>query len=181
MDIMELESVMLRLSQKPRPMLSMDMVLGTALILWDMAMDILATLPRSQGRCSLWIWSWAPHLFFGTWLWTSWLLFPWPMLSMDMVLGTALILWDMAMDILATLPLADALYGYGLGHRTYSLGHGYGHLGYSSLGRCSLWIWSWAPHLFFGTWLWTSWLLFPWLWSWIWYWLWHLWIWKACC
>merc|ERR1719357_776370 len=30
----------------------------------------------------------------------------------------------------------DALYGsygvYGLGHRTYSLGHGYGHLGYSS-------------------------------------------------
>merc|ERR1719320_1712177 len=56
------------------------------------------------------------------------------MLSMDMVLGTALILWDMAMDILATLPLADALYGYGLGHRTYSLGHGYGHLGYSSLG-----------------------------------------------
>merc|ERR1719342_1749846 len=28
------------------------------------------------------------------------------MLSMDMVLGTALILWDMAMDILATLPLA---------------------------------------------------------------------------
>merc|ERR1712098_636797 len=44
MDIMELESVMLRLSQKPRLMLSMDMVLGTALILWDMAMDILATL-----------------------------------------------------------------------------------------------------------------------------------------
>jgi len=33
---------------------------------------------------------------------------------------------------------ADALYhsygGYGLGHRVYSLGHGYGHLGYSSLG-----------------------------------------------
>merc|ERR1712029_343664 len=45
MDIMELESVMLRLNQKPRLMLSMDMVLGTALILWDMAMDILATLP----------------------------------------------------------------------------------------------------------------------------------------
>ena len=44
MDIMDLESVMLRLNQKPRLMLSMDMVLGTALILWDMAMDILATL-----------------------------------------------------------------------------------------------------------------------------------------
>merc|ERR1719312_946121 len=75
MDIMDMESVMLRLNQKPRLMLSMDMVLGTALILWDMAMDILATLP-----------------------------------------------------------MADALYGYGLGHRTYSLGHGYGHLGYSSHG-----------------------------------------------
>merc|ERR1712013_747706 len=32
------------LSQKLRPMLSMDMVLGTALILWDVAMDILAIL-----------------------------------------------------------------------------------------------------------------------------------------
>merc|ERR1712013_345341 len=44
MVIMDMESVMLMLSQKLRPMLSMDMVLGTALILWDMAMDILATL-----------------------------------------------------------------------------------------------------------------------------------------
>merc|ERR1712112_614626 len=96
MDIMELESVMLRLSQKPRLMLSMDMVLGTALILWDMAMDILATLPlamvmdmvlamalmdmesvllRLNQRLKL-------------------------MLSMDMVLDTACILWDMVMDIL---------------------------------------------------------------------------------
>merc|ERR1719308_578302 len=96
MDIMELESVMLRLSQKPRPMLSMDMVLGTALILWDMAMDILATLPlamvmdmvlamalmdmesvllRLNQRLKL-------------------------MLSMDIVLDTACILWDMVMDIL---------------------------------------------------------------------------------
>merc|ERR1711862_901996 len=48
MDIMELESVMLRLNQKPRLMLSMDMVLGTALILWGMAMDILATLPLAM-------------------------------------------------------------------------------------------------------------------------------------
>merc|ERR1712098_55553 len=94
MDIMELESVMLRLSQKPRLMLSMDMVLGTALILWDMAMDILATLLlamvmdmvlamalmdmesvllRLNQRLKL-------------------------MLSMDMVLDTACILWDMVMD-----------------------------------------------------------------------------------
>merc|ERR1712183_1159809 len=44
----DMESVMLRLSQKLMPMLSMVhmefTVLGTALILWDMAMAILATL-----------------------------------------------------------------------------------------------------------------------------------------
>merc|ERR1740131_331124 len=72
------------------------MVLGTTLILWDMAMDILATLPldmvmdmvlamalmdmasvllRLNQRLKL-------------------------MLSMDMVLDTACILWDMVMDIL---------------------------------------------------------------------------------
>merc|ERR1711942_139892 len=77
MAIMDMESVMLRLNQKPRLMLSMDMVLGTALILWDMVMDILATLPLAM--------------------------------VMDMVLATALILWDMVMDILATLPLAMAM------------------------------------------------------------------------
>merc|ERR1719206_991801 len=96
MDIMDMESVRLMLNQKPRLMLSMDMVLGTALILWDMAMDILATLPlvmvmdmvlamalmdmesvllRLNQRLKL-------------------------MLSMDMVLDTACILWDMVMDIL---------------------------------------------------------------------------------
>merc|ERR1719430_2797644 len=46
MVLMDMESVMLRLSQ--RPMLSMvhmeSMVLDTALILWDMVMAILATL-----------------------------------------------------------------------------------------------------------------------------------------
>merc|ERR1712212_1329426 len=46
MALMDMESVMLRLSQ--RPMLSMvhmeSMVLDTALILWDMVMAILATL-----------------------------------------------------------------------------------------------------------------------------------------
>merc|ERR1712121_313660 len=39
---------MLMLNQKPRLMPSMDMVLGTALIVWDMAMDILATLPLAM-------------------------------------------------------------------------------------------------------------------------------------
>merc|ERR1719312_2145553 len=149
MDIMELESVMLRLSQKPRPMLSMDMVLGTALILWDMAMDILATLPRRQGRCSLWIWSWAPHLFFGTWLWTSWLLFPW--------------LWSWIWSSLWHL--------WRIWSWTPCLWLWKSWLLFSWLWP---WIWSWTPHLFSRTWLWTSWL-----WPWIWSWLWHIWIWKA--
>merc|ERR1719312_2186742 len=88
------------MSQRISALPSMDMVLGTALILWDMAMDILVTLPLAMVmvmvmdimdmesvRLRL---SQKPRL----------------MLSMDMVLGTALILWDMAMDTLATLPLA---------------------------------------------------------------------------
>merc|ERR1719244_1000209 len=45
---MDIESVMLRLSQRLMPMLSMDhmesTVLDTALILWDMVMAILATV-----------------------------------------------------------------------------------------------------------------------------------------
>merc|ERR1719244_1795717 len=44
---MDMESVMLRLSQRLKPMLSMDhmesTVLDIALILWDMVMAILAT------------------------------------------------------------------------------------------------------------------------------------------
>merc|ERR1719513_19691 len=98
MVIMDMESVMLMLSQKLRPMLSMDMVLGTALILWDMAMDILATLLLAMVMDMVMVimdmesvmlrLNQKPRL----------------MLSMDMVLGNALILWDMAMDILATLP-----------------------------------------------------------------------------
>merc|ERR1719342_1803780 len=96
MDIMELESVMLMLNQKPRLMLSMDMVLGTALILWDMAMDILATLPLAMVMDMV--------LAMALMDMESGMLMlnqkPRLMLSMDMVLGTALILWDMAMDIL---------------------------------------------------------------------------------
>merc|ERR1719312_444150 len=89
---MELESVMLRLNQKPRLMLSMDMVLGTALILWDMAMDILATLPLAM----------VMDMVLGMALMDmeSGLLRLKLMLSMDMVLDTAFILWDMVMDIL---------------------------------------------------------------------------------
>merc|ERR1711942_22280 len=72
MALMDLESVMLRLSQKPRPMLSMDMVLDTACILWDMVMDILVMGMDMVLAMAL----------------------------MDMVLDTGFILWDMVMDIL---------------------------------------------------------------------------------
>merc|ERR1719312_1601420 len=100
MDIMELESVMLRLNQKPRLMLSMDMVLGTALILWDLAMvhHILATLLLAM----VMVMAMDIMELESVMLSQKQRL----MLSMDMVLGTALILWDMAMDILATLLLA---------------------------------------------------------------------------
>merc|ERR1712112_680873 len=108
MDIMDMESVMLRLNQKPRLMLSMalmeDMVLGTALILWDMAMDILATLPLAMVMVM------AMDIMDMESVMLRLNQKPRLMLSMalmeDMVLGTALILWDMVMDILATLPLA---------------------------------------------------------------------------
>merc|ERR1711982_71402 len=92
MDIMELESVMLRLNQKPRLMLSMDMVSGTTLILWDMAMDILATLPLAMVMDMV--------LAMALMDMESVLLRLKQMLSMDMVLDATCILWDMVMDIL---------------------------------------------------------------------------------
>merc|ERR1719244_2185239 len=77
-----------------------DMVLDTALILWDMVMAILATalamavMDMESAMLML-----SQRLM--------------PMLSMvlmeDMVLDTALILWDMVMAILATLLLATAV------------------------------------------------------------------------
>merc|ERR1711982_107672 len=73
-------------------MLSMDMVLGTALILWDMAMDILATLPLAM------VLAMAPMDMESVLLRLNQRLKL--MLSMDMVLDTACILWDMVMDIL---------------------------------------------------------------------------------
>merc|ERR1719312_2483001 len=105
MDIMELESVMLRLNQKPRLMLSMDMVLGTALILWDMVMDILATLPLAMVMDM--VLAMALMDMESVKLTLSQRLMP--MLSMalmeDMVLDTVL----MVMEILATLLLAMAM------------------------------------------------------------------------
>merc|ERR1719308_270871 len=90
---MDMESVMLRLNQKPRLMLSMDMVLGTALILWDMAMDILAILPLAMVMDMV--------LAMALMDMESVLLRLKLMLSMDMVLDTTFILWDMVMDVMA--------------------------------------------------------------------------------
>merc|ERR1711862_658777 len=92
MALMDMESVMLMLNQKPRLMLSMDMVLGTALILWDMVMDILATLPLAMVMDMV--------LAMALMDMESVLLRLKLMLSMDIVLDTAFILWDMVMDIL---------------------------------------------------------------------------------
>merc|ERR1711942_169176 len=100
MDIMELESVMLRLSQKPRPMLSMDMVLGTACILWDMAMDILvmamdmvlAMAPMDMESVTLRL-SQSPMLSME------------PMAGMAMDLETVLTLLDMDMDMATVMDM----------------------------------------------------------------------------
>merc|ERR1719260_319799 len=94
---MDMESVMLRLSQKLMPMLSMvhmeSTVLDIALILWDMVMAILATLLLAMAMDMV-----------SVMLRLSQRLMP--MLSMDhmesTVLDIALILWDMVMAILAT-------------------------------------------------------------------------------
>merc|ERR1719244_726815 len=104
---MDLESVMLMLSQKLMPMLSMvhmeSTVLDIALILWDMVMAILATLPLAMAMDMV-----LAMVVMGmesVMLRLSQRLMP--MLSMDhmesTVLDTALILWDMVMAILATV------------------------------------------------------------------------------
>merc|ERR1712203_787312 len=92
---MDMESVMLRLSQRLMPMLSMDHMESTVL---DMAMAILATAMDM-------VWGMAVMGMESVMLRLSQRLMP--MLSMDhmesTVLDTALILWDMVMAILATV------------------------------------------------------------------------------
>merc|ERR1739845_284423 len=115
---MDLESVMLMLSQKLMPMLSMvhmeSTVLGTVLILWDMVMAILATLLLAMAMDM--VLAMVPMDMESVMLRLSQRLMP--MLSMDhmesMVLDTVLILWDMVMAILATamdMVLAMAVMG----------------------------------------------------------------------
>merc|ERR1719430_2545213 len=111
MVLMDMESVMLMLSQRLMLMLFMvlmeDTVLDTALILWDMAMAISATLLLAMAMDMVLVT--ALMDMESVMLRLSRRL----MLSMvhmeSMVLDTALILWDMVMGILATLLLAMAV------------------------------------------------------------------------
>merc|ERR1719206_594905 len=106
---MDMESVMLMLNQKPRLMLSMDMVLGTALILWDMAMDILATLLLAMVMDMVLAMALMDLESVPLRLNQS------PMLSMDLMAGMAMDLdtvltpWDMDMDMGMAMDLDTVL------------------------------------------------------------------------
>merc|ERR1719244_2189814 len=110
MALTDMESAMLMLSQRLMPMLSTvlmeDMVLDTALIFWDMVMAILAILLLATAMdMDL---AMALTDMESAMLMLSQRLMPMlsTVLMEDMVLDTALILWDMVMAILATLLLA---------------------------------------------------------------------------
>merc|ERR1719260_712571 len=94
---MDMESVMLRLSQRLMPMLSMDhmesTVLGTALILWDMVMAILATVMDMVMAME------------SAMLNQSLMLSMEPMVGMAMDLDTVHTPWDMDMDMVMDLAM----------------------------------------------------------------------------
>merc|ERR1719233_1602319 len=93
MAVMGMESVMLRLSQRLMPMLSMDhmesTVLDTALILWDMVMAILATAMGMESAM----------------LNQSLMLSMGPMVGMAMDLDTVHTPWDMDTDMVMDLAM----------------------------------------------------------------------------
>merc|ERR1719369_2614053 len=107
---MGMESVMLMLSQKLMPMLSMvhmeSTVLDTALILWDMVMAILATLHLATVMDM--VLAMAVMDMESAMLMLSQRLMPMlsTVLMEDMVLDTALILWDMDMDMDMVMDMA---------------------------------------------------------------------------
>merc|ERR1719513_191897 len=102
---MDMESVMLMLSQKLRPMLSMDMVLGTALILWDMVMDILATLPLAMVMDMVLAMAPMDMESVTQRLNQSPMLSMEPMAGMAMDLDTVLTPWDMDMDMATVMDM----------------------------------------------------------------------------
>merc|ERR1719430_560445 len=105
--LMDMESVMLRLSQ--RPMLSMvlmdNMVLDTELILWDMVMAILATLLLAMAMDM--VLAMAGMGMESVMLRLSQSLIPSmePMVGMAMDLDTAHTPWDMDMDMVVHMAM----------------------------------------------------------------------------
>merc|ERR1719474_1901811 len=99
---MDMESVMLRLSQRLMPMLSMDhmesTVLDIALILWDMVMAILATAMDM-------VWAMAVMGMESAMLNQSLMLSMEPMVGMAMDLDTVHTPWDMDMDMVMDLDI----------------------------------------------------------------------------
>merc|ERR1719260_697200 len=100
MAVMGMESVMLRLSQRLMPMLSMDhmesTVLDTALILWDMVMAILATVMDM-------VLAMAVMGMESAMLNQSLMLSMEPMVGMAMDLDTVHTPWDMVMDMVLAM------------------------------------------------------------------------------
>merc|ERR1712098_640328 len=100
MALMDMESVLLRLNQRLKLMLSMDMVLDTACILWDMVMDnlvmvmdmVLAMAPMDMESVTLR-------------LNQSLMLSMEPMAGMVMDLDTVLTLLDMDMDMATVMDM----------------------------------------------------------------------------
>merc|ERR1711862_969152 len=96
----DMESVLLRLNQRLKLMLSMDMVLDTAFILWDMVMDILVMAMDM-------VLAMAPMDMESVMLRLN----QSPMLSMEPMAGTAmdldtmLILLDMDMDMATVMDM----------------------------------------------------------------------------
>merc|ERR1719430_1842808 len=103
---MDMESVMLRLSQRLMPMLSMDhmesTVLDIALILWDMVMAILATAMDM-------VWAMAVMGMESAMLSQSLMLSMEPMVGMAMDLDTVHTLWDMDMDTVMDMVMDMAI------------------------------------------------------------------------
>merc|ERR1719187_311690 len=103
MALMDMESAMLMLNQRLMPMLSTvlmeDMVLDTALILWDMVMAILATLLLATAVDMVLAMAVMGMESAMLMLRQSLMLSMEPMAGMAMDLDTVHTLWGMAMDL----------------------------------------------------------------------------------
>merc|ERR1719495_1057694 len=110
MALMDMESAMLMLSQRLMPMLSTvlmeDMVLDTALILWDMVMAILATLLLATAVDMVLAMAVMDMESAMLMLSQSLILSMEPMVGMAMDLDTVHTLWEMDMDMVMNMAMA---------------------------------------------------------------------------